>query len=205
MTSPMIELLTVCTGNICRSPLAAVALQHRLTASGVASNVRSAGTQGLTSVPMTPEAQRLAVAAGVPEADAAAHRSRALTEGMLNSPDLILAMTREHRTRTVSLRPSAMHRTFTTRELARVSASLDDDALRSACAGSTPSERLRAMVRYVSQHRSLFPAASPSDDDVIDPYRKGWAVYELSAAQLLPTLAAVERLARIANESSSVA
>ncbi len=199
----MIEILTVCTGNICRSPLAAVALQHRLTEWGVASNIRSAGTQGLTSAPMTPEAQRLAVAAGVPEADAAAHRSRALTEDMLSSPDLILAMTREHRTRTVSLWPSAMPRTFTTRELARVSASLDDDDLRSACAGSTPSERLRAMARYVSQHRSLFPAASPSDDDVIDPYRKDWSVYELSAAQLLPTLAAVERLARIASEPSS--
>ena len=87
----MIEILTVCTGNICRSPLAAVALQHRLTEWGVASNIRSAGTQGLTSAPMTPEAQRLAVAAGVPEADAAAHRSRALTEDMLSSPDLILA------------------------------------------------------------------------------------------------------------------
>ena len=100
----MIEIATICTGNICRSPLAALLLQTRLAGRDV--RVTSAGTRGMADHPMTPEAQQLALARGVGAADAAAHRARFLTEQHLGSADLVLAMAREHRRAVAELVPA---------------------------------------------------------------------------------------------------
>ena len=56
---------------------------------------------------MTPEAQRLVVAMGADAGAASAHRSRYLTAAHLDSPDLILAMSREHRGRVAQLAPAS--------------------------------------------------------------------------------------------------
>ena len=112
----MLELLTVCTGNICRSPLAEALLRERLAPLDV--RVSSAGTRALVGYGMTPEAAQLAADYGVPEV--AAHRARFLTEGLLETPDLILAMSREHRRAIVDLAPRRLRSTFTLREFARL-------------------------------------------------------------------------------------
>lgn len=188
----MIDILTVCTGNICRSPLAAAILQARLADAEV--RVSSAGTQGLHAAPMTRDAQRLARREGVPDDLTSAHRSRLLTEGMLFSPDLVIAMSREHRTRVLSLAPALMRRTFTARELARIGMTLTDDQIADAARGATPSERLRNAAALFAGHRAVARPGSPEDDDVVDPFQREWAVYEQSAEQLLPGVAQVERI-----------
>lgn len=198
------EIMTVCTGNICRSPLAELLLATRLADLGV--DVHSAGVRGLRSATMTPEAIDLAIEYGVSEADADAHRSRYLTEAMLASPDLILAMTRDHRREIAELAPSRLRATFTAREFARLAASLTDEEVRDAAASvdsessrATPSERIRAAAAAVAGRRGLVPPPSdPADDDVIDPYGRDWGVYRRSADQLLPALAEVERVVRLA-------
>lgn len=193
------EILTVCTGNICRSPLAEVLLQTRLGALGA--QVRSAGTQGLDRSPMTTEAQRLAADLGGDTALAAAHRSSYLTEGDLQTPDLILAMSREHRRRVVEYAPARLRSTFTVREFARLAADADDVDIVAAAdaAGDDPSLRARAAVAAVAAMRGRSaPPASPDDDDVIDPYRRSWETYQLSASQLAPALDAVERVMTLA-------
>ena len=48
----MIEVLTVCTGNVCRSPLAEALLRERLAPLDI--RVRSAGTRALIGSAMTP-------------------------------------------------------------------------------------------------------------------------------------------------------
>lgn len=195
------EIMTVCTGNICRSPLAELLLATRLADLGA--EVHSAGVRGLNAAPMTPEAIDLAVEYGVAEADADAHRSRFLTEAMLVSPDLILAMTREHRREIAELAPARLRSTFTVREFARLAASLSDDDVADAVADAgpdaTPGDRVRAAAAVVAGRRGLVPPpADPADDDVIDPYRRDWSVYRTSADQLVPALAEVERVIRIA-------
>ncbi|RLK47966.1 low molecular weight phosphatase family protein [Microbacterium telephonicum] len=193
------ELMTVCTGNICRSPLAQLILATRLRDLGA--SVHSAGVRGLPAAVMTPEAIDLALESGVSEADADAHRSRYLTEAMLSAPDLILAMTRDHRRELAELAPARLRSTFTVREFARLAASLDDTTIASsaAAAGSDPSARLRAAAAAVAGQRGLaIPPADPADDDVIDPYRREWSVYQRSAQQLLPALDQVERVVRLA-------
>jgi protein-tyrosine phosphatase len=183
------QILTVCTGNICRSPLAEQLL--RLNLGGSSSSVTSAGTYGFDSAPMTPEAQQIAVALGVPADDAAAHRSRYLTESMLSAPDLVLTMDRAHRRAVAELAPSRLRSTFTVREFARLAAQVPPDQLRAAAdaAGSDAAARVRAMAATVASHRGLvLSPADPGDDDVIDPYRRSWDTYRLSASQLAPAV-----------------
>lgn len=196
--SPRIEVLTVCTGNICRSPLAEQVLRARLADLDVA--VASAGTHGLVDQPMTPDAARLAAELGVPADDSAAHRARWLNEEHLARVDLVLAMTREHRAHVVGLAPARLRSTFTAREFARLAADLADADIRSAAnaAGTDPHARVRAVLALLAARRGELDApVDAADDDVIDPYRRSWAVYQQSASEMTPGLDAVARVLRL--------
>lgn len=195
----MFEILTVCTGNICRSPLAEHLLRARLAPYSPV--VASAGTRGLASAPMTDEAVQLAVDLGVPAEVASTHRSRFLLDAMLAQPDLILTMTRDHRREVAELAPTRLRSTFTIREFARIASSMSDDKLRAASAegGTDAAARVRAMGMGVAAQRGLtMPLATPDDDDVIDPYGRSWQTYQLSASQLAPAIDQVVRAVSLA-------
>ncbi len=193
----MFEIITVCTGNICRSPLAEQLLSARLA--DLPGTVRSAGTYGLDDVAMPAEAQKLATQYGVTAEAAAAHRARPLTAALLSSPDLILAMAREHRRSIVEIAPARLRSAFTLREFARLAADATDaDIIAAAGAHTDPSARLRAGVAAVAARRGMtVPPASPDDDDIVDPYRRSWATYERAGQQLVPAIDQVERVVRL--------
>ncbi|WP_246134142.1 low molecular weight phosphatase family protein [Microbacterium hatanonis] len=197
--SPTIEILTVCTGNICRSPLAEQILRAALTPLDV--EVSSAGTHALVDKPMTRESAKLAASFGVRAADSKAHRARWLTELHLTGPDLVLAMSREHRTHVVGLAPARMRSTFTVREFERLAKNVGDAEIRdeAEAAGADPHARVRAALALLRAHRDRVEApVDPVDDDVVDPYRRSWDVYQQSATELAPGLAEVARVLRIA-------
>src|SRR3954465_11561123 len=108
------QILCVCTGNICRSPAAERLLTSRL---GPEVEVSSAGTQALVGEPMSPPIDQLVQSAG---AAAGGFLARRLTERLMQSADLVLAMTRAHRGDVVELWPQAVRRAFTLREFARL-------------------------------------------------------------------------------------
>lgn len=189
------RVLTVCTGNICRSPLAETALRAQLEPRGV--HVESAGTHALVGHEMTEPAQRLALAYGADEHAAAAHRARLLVEPIVVSNDLVLTMTRAQRSHTVQLVPSALRRTFTVREFARLAQTLSDVELEAAAVGENAGARLRSIARVLTEQRGMVHGL-PQDDDVIDPYRQPFSVYEASAEQLIPALSQVVRAVRFA-------
>lgn len=183
------RILTVCTGNVCRSPLAEQLLRARLNPSIV--TVKSAGVSALVGVGMPEPALEWANRLGV--TDAASHVAQQVTVELIRGADLVLAMSREHRRALVELTPAATRKTFTIRELAHIAAGIGDDELRAEVAGSTDAvEALRAAVDLASALRGVVePVASPDDLDVIDPYRQSAAVYEQSATQLAPAADAV--------------
>ena len=201
LTDAMFEILTVCTGNICRSPLAAVVLRSRLADQDV--SVSSAGTHGLDAAPMTTQAVRLATDLGADPEDANTHRSRFLREQDLVSPDLIIALSREHRRRILDMAPARMTQTFPAREFARLAEAVSDDDIRHAAEGlEAPAERMRAAVQRVSSMRGAArPPRDPRADDVVDPYRRSWATYQRSAAELVPAIDQIVRVLHLVNST----
>ncbi|PMC06587.1 low molecular weight phosphatase family protein [Microbacterium sp. UMB0228] len=194
----MFEITTICTGNICRSPLAEQLLRAGLA--DLPGTITSAGTRSLAGAGMPEEAIALATRYGVAHDVATAHRSRQLTASLLETPDLILAMSREHRRSVVELAPARLRAAFTLREFARLAADASDTELREAASHhADPSSKLRAAVGVVAGRRGMAPPPlSAEDDDIVDPYRRSLATYERSAGQLVPAVSQVVRVVRLA-------
>ena len=89
-----LEVLFVCTGNTCRSPMAEGILKKLLQDQGVSAvGVSSAGICSLDNIPATPFAIQAARDENV---DISRHFSRQLTKMILDESDLVLAMASEH-------------------------------------------------------------------------------------------------------------
>ncbi|QYF73729.1 low molecular weight phosphatase family protein [Cryobacterium sp. PAMC25264] len=179
-----LNVLVVCTGNICRSPLAERLLHAQLESAGIPAVVASAGTQSMVGHDMTPEAAQLAQHYG---ADPTAHRAQQLTERLIADADLVLTATREHRSAVVSLHPRASRYTYTLNQLARLlpgalAPSSEGEPLSPVELVETPqadaATTLRALLGDVSATRGFSPPPThPDDDDIEDPYRQSAEVY----------------------------
>lgn len=170
---PVFRVLHVCTGNICRSPMAEHLMRAMFEAAFTAAGrpelasrfvVESAGTWGHTGSPMEPYALARLAEAGV---DGGAFRARELVAEHVVGADLVLGATRDHRAAAVVLHPRAAARTFTLREFARLSAAIDPSTL----PPGDPVERATALVRVAASRRGLVPPDRPVDDDLADPYQ----------------------------------
>ncbi len=91
------RVLLVCTGNICRSPLAAALLTKALRDRDLNDmEVSSAGTGAWDGAPASEGAYLVALERGL---DLSGHRARLLTRELVEESDLILTMARHHRAR----------------------------------------------------------------------------------------------------------
>ena len=86
------SVVTVCTGNICRSPLAEYLFRSRLE--GVSAKVSSAGIQALVNQPADALAQEIAQTHGL---DLSPHLGRQVEKSVLEEHELILVMEDHHR------------------------------------------------------------------------------------------------------------
>jgi protein-tyrosine phosphatase len=149
----MASILVVCTGNVCRSPIAEgmlrAAFEARLGCD--APGVSSAGTMGWSGSGADPNSVLAAAELGVDISD---HRARELTTPDIASADLIVGMAREHARAVVGPDPDAGPRTFTLKEFVRLLEALptatgvdlasrvaDADALRAGGFGGKPRDQ----------------------------------------------------------------
>ncbi len=97
----MTRVLFVCTGNICRSPLAEALLRRELDQRGIdGAHVSSAGTGAWEGAPASEGAYLVGLEHGL---DLSAHKARLLTRGLIREAHLILTMSRHHRARVQDL------------------------------------------------------------------------------------------------------
>lgn len=104
----MKELLFICTGNTCRSPMAE-GLLRRLLGSNSEWAVASAGLCAAEGMPAASNAIRAMREIGV---DLSSHRAQRLTPGMIERADLLVVMTSGHREAIVRSHPDCANKVF---------------------------------------------------------------------------------------------
>ncbi|MCH1884311.1 low molecular weight phosphatase family protein [Agrococcus sp. ARC_14] len=180
------RILTVCTGNICRSPQAEQLLRARLPAALPGAEpgqieVTSAGTMARDGDSMEQHAAAEAVRLGV--ADAAAHRARRLLPAQVQEADLVLGLAQEHRGAAVRAVPRVNHRAFTLIEFTRVVEALADGSAARAVEPLGADGVVGFLHRVVAaaEVRGLMPQSLRQGIDIDDPYGRSAAVYRRSA------------------------
>ena len=106
------EILVVCVGNICRSPVAAALLSDALGADSTVI-VSSAGIGALVGYPAVEHSLDLMRESGL---DISRHSARQLNRELTCSADLILLMEAEFKTAVTAVDPTARSKTFRLRE-----------------------------------------------------------------------------------------
>lgn len=160
----------VCTGNICRSPLAEKVFRARIdTLPNEGIVVSSAGLQAVVGAPMDTQPEAIAVRYGADPM----HEAVQISEQLLRSSTLIITMTREQRAEVAREYPFAMKRTFTLSEFVRILDELTSEVPRPS---SSSDRTLFDTMLDASRFRGMI--ALSDDDDIEDPYRRSAETHE---------------------------
>jgi protein-tyrosine phosphatase len=172
----MARVLVVCTGNVCRSPIAEALLRAAFVdRMGSASpEVASAGTMGWTGSGADPHSIRAAAEHGI---DISRHRARALDRADVASSSLILAMANEHVDTITSAVPSARSKTFTLKELVRLLEAIPRTEV-------DPSDPIVARVEAADELRRAGFGAYPHDEGIADPLGLSLEAFRLVADEI---------------------
>lgn len=158
----MVAVLFVCTGNVCRSPIAEGMLRSLLEGrfGDAAPSVGSAGTAGWAGSPADPSSVVAAADLGV---DISAHRARQLERHDVRHAAVILAMAGEHAHAASRLAAEAAGKVFTLKELVRLLEALPEPAR------GSPSDVLTERVHGANSLRRRGVVDRSWDTDVADP------------------------------------
>lgn len=195
------RVMTVCTGNLCRSPLAEQLLRRLLEEQPetvrAATAVSSCGTRATTGAPMDAEAAEASRRLGGAPQD---HRARPSDSGEIARADLILTMGHAHRAEVARSVPAAARRSFLLVEFAAL---VRDNAEHPP---SPPeqwrtagvADRLRAIVHAASRRRGLLaedPARIVPDPmgSAPDVHRAVGAQIHAAARRIVASSAALAR------------
>ncbi len=108
----MKTILFICTGNVCRSPMAEALFRHAVRGRGEF-RVFSAGIGAMDGQPPTPHSVRAMRELGV---DISGQRSRMLTASLVRQADFIFGMTHGHVDTVALMYPQMAEKTFLLRE-----------------------------------------------------------------------------------------
>jgi protein-tyrosine-phosphatase len=173
----MATILLVCTGNICRSPMAEGFLRRMLADRGIQGiRVESSGVAGWEGSTPTAEAVEALAGYGL---DISSHRARRLTQPMVEEADAIVAMAADHREAVDRVVPEAAVRVFTLKELVALLESAPGDRIDGAF-----DEQLRASIRLAEAEREAHAGTELADEDIADPLGLGIESFRAVAWEL---------------------
>lgn len=183
--SDSFRILTVCTGNICRSPAMEFLLAQELAAEP-RFHVHSAGTHAERGWPVNPPMDRLLEDRGIDVSDFTARQA---DTRLLSGSDLVLTATQQHLAWVTEHEPRIVRRAFTLTEFADAIADVPDET------------DLPGLVAWAAAHRPALRVrslGSPTrrgydEGDILDPYGRGEAAYRAALGQIEPL---VQRIAR---------
>ena len=177
------SVLFVCTGNICRSPLAERLLRSRLDES-LPITVASAGTMGLVGYGIDAPSALALRELGV---DPDGHEARRVDGALVGAADLVLTAESAHRSTVVQSDPLSFRRVFTMREFARLGAALPklDEPV--------TEDDLRGRVLLVADQRGQLDPPAPGEDEIGDPFGGSPAVARATAAEISATVDGIRR------------
>lgn len=161
MEGRVLKVLFVCTGNLCRSPMAAGLLRHALEERGCTGiEVASAGTWAGNGGRAMPEAVAVLRERGV---EIGSHRSRPLDPKEVEEADLVVAMTSVHVRELLDEVPEVAPKVVLLKALAEIA--------EGPVGGTSAAERLQALLDAPRPewHRAL---------DVDDPIGLPLSAYE---------------------------
>jgi protein-tyrosine phosphatase len=173
------RILFVCTGNMCRSPLAerltSAWVHQRLGTAAGAVHVYSAGTDAQDGQRME---SRSAQALGELGGDPTGFTSRLLLSGEAEHADLVLTMSRRHRHTLLKHAPRALRRTFTLPEAAALHELADTRGIKDLPLQDRAAELALRLNAARTRRRSA------REDDVPDPIGRPLEEHRQVAAQI---------------------
>ena len=171
MSSPIadgsLQVLFICTANICRSPL--MEIEARRLAGDADIAFSSAGTHGRVAARMNAD-----MATVLPAGAADDFRSRHINAAMLQEADLVLTAEMSHRAHILEEHAHLHRKVFT---LGQFLATIQD----------IPDASGRELVAAAGRRRT----PPRPDGDIADPYRRGKAAVERAAGTIFSMLSVV--------------
>lgn len=179
------HVLYVCHANVCRSPMA-----HRMLEWSLADRwgpgarerwqVSSAGVRHVQQQDMDPKARRVLEEMGVPSTLVV---PTLLTPELVQSADLVLTAERVQRAAVAALVPTAVHRTFTMRQFARLAGAVHENDL----SWRHPHELMESALRV----RGELQPGDPALDDIADPIGRPLRDFRLCSTTIKDTVDAM--------------
>jgi protein-tyrosine phosphatase len=179
------RILFVCTGNLCRSPVAerlAMAWARDLLKQSPEHAGIEIGSAGIDGVPGRQMDARSADALRALGGDPAGFRSRSLEARMADEADLVITMSRRQRREVLEKSPRGLRRTFTLLEAAELLQRADLTGLNLLPLAL----RARELGLRLDAARSYRPTRA--SDDVIDPIGRSASVHREMAASIAAAL-----------------
>jgi protein-tyrosine phosphatase len=178
------KVIFVCTGNICRSPMAEQMLIQKAEKNKLPIKVVSAGVMAMTGDPMTPQSADAMTKRGFAPTK---HVSQDLTPKLLEEADLVLTATLDHRSAIARMLPKASKYSFTIDEFARLTSFLRADPEFQEEFKKKPKETRDQYLKRAIQEAVLLRGMVPTNldpKDVIDPYGESIEVYNQVAEHI---------------------